>query len=60
LRPVSIFASAGYDNHHAFGLGAVGGFPQGEEGIAAGLQLLLLLLWDLAFEGAGFCLAALG
>ena len=59
LRPVSGFAGTGNDDHRAFGLGAVGRFPQGEESVAASLQLLLLLRWQFTLQCGGLFLTTL-
>jgi hypothetical protein len=59
LRPVNGFARARDDNHRTFGFGRVGRFPQGQEGIAAGLQLLLFLSRDFSLECCRFFLTTL-
>src|SRR5207253_5103962 len=59
LRPVSGFAGAGDDNDRTAGFTGIGRFPECEEAVAAGLQLLLLLLWDLSLKGRRFFLTTL-
>ncbi|VTL99673.1 sensory box histidine kinase [Pseudomonas aeruginosa] len=58
LGPVRAFAIARDQDHHALGFGAVGRQPEGEETLVAGLQDLLALFRQLAFQAPGLVLAA--
>ena len=59
LGPICTFPAGRQQNHHASRFADIGRFPQGEKGLVAGLQLLLLVLWQLALQGAGRFDAAL-
>ncbi|MNO71811.1 hypothetical protein D3C76_627340 [compost metagenome] len=59
VGPVGVFTGTGDDDHRTLRVAVIGGLPQGQKTVGAGLQGLLLYLGHPPFKGLGVFLAAL-